>query len=469
MKSGNKKADLPDRNVLIIGAGFCGLASGLSLTRQGIPFTLVEKSAEVGGLSRTIRLGGEQFELGPHIYFYNDPEVLEFWRDLVGEAMKTYERRTHLFYNGKFIKSPLNIIDTLYKLGPIVVAKIILSFGYAKIRSHKIENAADWVVANFGRELHERFFRVYNEKIWGLASEDIAPDWAGQRIKSSLLTMVYKSLRRDPKFIVKSFAFPDGGSKVIATAQEQLIRANPRADLRLNCEPKRIVRTKAGFDVWLDGNEGPKHFSDIISTIHLSDIFEILEYEDKDHDLITSNLDKLLYRDLILVNFVFNADEFRNTQDHWIDIHDPEVRALRVTNFSNYQPSQSNQVAIGMEYNVSAGDQFSGLSDKDVLNEGLKDLGKMGLSSAQPIASSVLRLPKAYPVYFKGYREVTAPLFEELEKLPGLVLAGRNAMYKWNNMHHSVKTGLLAAENVLGASHDLFAVRGNVTIGKDSD
>jgi protoporphyrinogen oxidase len=109
------------------------------------------------------------------------------------------------------------------------------------------------------------------------------------------------------------------------------------------------------------------------------------------------------------------------------------------------------------------------MSDADAVAVALRDLARMNIVDAKPRGFCVLRLPKAYPVYFKGYQAVTQALFGELAKVEGLVLAGRNAMYKWNNMHHSVKTGLLAARIVMGEKHDLTQVKGMVAIGKDSD
>lgn len=459
-----------DNRVLIVGAGYCGLAAAVELTRRGVPFVLAEKAEAVGGLSSTLRLADEPFELGPHIYFDKDPAVVEFWQDMIGEKLKFYERRTRIFYDGKFIKSPLSVLDTLVQLGPIVTARILASFARAKLRRTDIRNAADWVVANFGRELYERFFRVYNEKIWGLASEDIDSQWAGQRIKTSLATMVYKSLRRDPEFIVKTFAFPDGGSQSVYAAQERFIRQNPQADLRLNAPPLRIRRDESGFQVWFDETSSPESFSHVISTIHLSDLRDVIEYPGQNHEFIDIAIQKLVYRDLILVNLVFDAGDVHNMAEHWIDIHDPLVSALRVTNFSNYVPGvHQTKAALGIEYNCFANDAFRHLPDAQIIERGLADLRRMKLTMANPSASSVHRISKAYPVYFKGYREVLDPLLAEFAKVEGLVLAGRNAMYKWNNMHHSVKTGILAAQNVLGASHDLARVRGNVTIGKDSD
>jgi hypothetical protein len=37
-------------------------------------------------------------------------------------------------------------------------------------------------------------------------------------------------------------------------------------------------------------------------------------------------------------------------------------------------------------------------------------------------------------------------------------VAGRNGMHKYNNQDHSMVTAILAARNVLGAEHDVWAV-----------
>ena len=40
---------LHERHVLIVGAGVCAIALGVALGRLGIPYTIVEKNAEMGG------------------------------------------------------------------------------------------------------------------------------------------------------------------------------------------------------------------------------------------------------------------------------------------------------------------------------------------------------------------------------------------------------------------------------------
>lgn len=99
------------------------------------------------------------------------------------------------------------------------------------------------------------------------------------------------------------------------------------------------------------------------------------------------------------------------------------------------------------------------MSDNEILSLALNDLRYMKLIKKDPEKFQIIRLPKAYPIYFKGYKEFTKIIFDELNKIKELQLAGRNAMYKWNNMHHSVKTGILAAKNILGENHDLLKVK----------
>ena len=42
--------------------------------------------------------------------------------------------------------------------------------------------------------------------------------------------------------------------------------------------------------------------------------------------------------------------------------------------------------------------------------------------------------------------------------VPNLQLVGRNGMHKYNNQDHSMMTALCAARNILGESHDLWAI-----------
>jgi protoporphyrinogen oxidase len=71
----------------------------------------------------------------------------------------------------------------------------------------------------------------------------------------------------------------------------------------------------------------------------------------------------------------------------------------------------------------------------------------------------IYRIPRSYPVYRRGYRELLEPIEEYLKTIQGLEVIGRYGAFKYNNQDHSILMGLLAADNVATqAGHDLWAV-----------
>jgi 4-hydroxyacetophenone monooxygenase len=58
--------------VLIIGAGVSGLCAGINLKNAGIPFTILEKSATLGGIWRDNRYPGAGVDTPNHLYSFNN-------------------------------------------------------------------------------------------------------------------------------------------------------------------------------------------------------------------------------------------------------------------------------------------------------------------------------------------------------------------------------------------------------------
>jgi hypothetical protein len=70
----------------------------------------------------------------------------------------------------------------------------------------------------------------------------------------------------------------------------------------------------------------------------------------------------------------------------------------------------------------------------------------------------VVRQPNAYPIYDEEYKKHLKEIRDSLESVENLQTIGRNGMHRYNNMDHSMQTGMLAVENILGAQHDLWEV-----------
>jgi protoporphyrinogen oxidase len=88
-----------------------------------------------------------------------------------------------------------------------------------------------------------------------------------------------------------------------------------------------------------------------------------------------------------------------------------------------------------------------------------QELRKLNLvGNAEVIDGTVIRQPKAYPVYDQEYAQALEVIRNWLDNFPNLQLVGRNGMHRYNNQDHSMLTAMLAVKNILGERHDLWSV-----------
>ena len=78
------------KKIVIIGAGFSGLAAAAYLAKEGNDVTLLEKNQTVGGRARQLKRDGFSFDIGPTWYWM--PDVFErFFNDFGKKPSDYYE------------------------------------------------------------------------------------------------------------------------------------------------------------------------------------------------------------------------------------------------------------------------------------------------------------------------------------------------------------------------------------------
>lgn len=114
---------------------------------------------------------------------------------------------------------------------------------------------------------------------------------------------------------------------------------------------------------------------------------------------------------------------------------------------------------LGMEYFCFEGDGLWTTDDADLIELATKELEKLHLApNAKVIDGTVVRMPKAYPIYDSDYSGHVNTIRSHLDSVNNLQTVGRNGMHKYNNQDHSMYTAMLAVENMLGAEHDVWSV-----------
>ncbi len=78
------------KSVAIIGAGITGLTTAFYMKRKGVPVTVYEAGARVGGVIQSSRQNGFLAESGPNTILETSPKISELIRDLNLESRRVY-------------------------------------------------------------------------------------------------------------------------------------------------------------------------------------------------------------------------------------------------------------------------------------------------------------------------------------------------------------------------------------------
>jgi protoporphyrinogen oxidase len=427
-----------------------------------------ERSDKVGGIARTEVYKDFRFDIGGHRFFTKVPAVNALWREVLPEGFLRRPRLSRIYYKGKFFAYPLKAFNALTRMGVYESTRILLSYAKWRLRPHVQEtNFEQWVTNRFGGRLFWHFFKTYTEKVWGMPCTEIQADWAAQRIKNlSLRKAVWNAItsQNDTTSLIEAFDYPRLGPGMMWEAFRDRIEAQG-GDVRMNANVTRIYHDNnavAGIEVSETGISPHSAYTfeaqHFISSMPISTLVHIMTPPAPPP--IQAAASRLKYRDFVIVVLILDChDPF---PDNWIYIHSPEVQVGRIQNFRSWSEDMvpnADRSSIGMEYFCTQGDSLWSMEDERLIRHAAIELEQLELAKlADVVDGTVIREPKAYPVYDGQYREALHMIRGWLAQFPNLQVVGRNGMHRYNNQDHSMLTAMLAVDNVLGGTNDLWGV-----------
>jgi len=444
------------KTAIVLGAGPAGLAAALELARNNVQVIIYERDEIVGGISKTKEHHGYRFDMGGHRFFTKNREVEVWWHVALESNFQRIPRLSRIYYNRRFFKYPITIMDALKNAGIGPSALWFLSFLRYKIMPIRPEKSfADWVTNRFGKRLFETFFKSYTEKVWGIPTTELSSEWAVQRIRglslwSAIRNALFRSQNKETS-LIDEFDYPKYGPGMMYDAVAGQIKAAGGTILTgcqvtgMRCRDGKVT----GVEVMKDGYK-TEHSADVfVSTIPLPDTLAFLFPGQPE---VETSIRSMRFRDFISVNLILDkADVFPDT---WIYIHDPTVKVGRIQNFKNWSPWMTptqDHTPIGCEYFCTEGDTLWNMPDEDLLKLAAVELKTIGLGGDAAITDGcVCRIRNAYPMYTGAYREAISCARVALAGISNLQVAGRGGMFRYNNMDHSILSGWFAARKLMG-------------------
>jgi protoporphyrinogen oxidase len=454
--------------VAVIGAGPAGLTVAYLLAKRGVQVTVFEASDMVGGISQTARYKNYRFDIGGHRFFTKIPPVQELWEEMLGEPFIEVPRLSRILYDGKFFHYPLKPLNALFGLGPVDSVRIVASYAYSWFFPQPVQETFEqWVVTRFGRRLYEIFFKTYTEKVWGIPCTEIRAEWAAQRIKGlSLARAVFASAsinRRDAgiKSLIDNFHYPRlGPGQLWESCRDKLTALGARVlmEHRVSRVELQEGRAMAVVAEHADGTVRAEA-EHVVSTTDLRSL--VRTFGQQAPSAARAGAEGLRYRDFLVVALILDGEDF--FPDNWIYVHEPGVKVGRIQNFNNWSAAmvpEPGRTCLGMEYFCFDHDALWNTPDEELIAMAFRELSTLGLvHGAALVDATVVRMPKAYPVYDAEYRAHLTAVRAFIDYVPNLHTVGRNGMHKYNNQDHSMYTAMLAVENMLGnPPRDVWAV-----------
>ncbi len=454
------------RDVVVLGAGPCGLAAGYRLADRGFRPIVLEKEPRVGGLSATIRIKDYELDYGPHTFHLKPTVITELFERKIGDKTIKTTRKVRLQIAGKNLGYPLKPTEALLRFNPFLSARIVLSFLRTKLFQRRIdpdESFEAYGISNFGKTLYRLAFGDYSEKVWGQEGSALSAKLGRQKLQSldfkklflSALNLLKRDTARELGIDRNATydAYPEQG---IGVFYEKLADDINRmgGDVILGAEPVRMEFDGdkiAGLTYTLDGEEHTISCDAVISSIPLTTLVGILA-EDQG-SAIRESIGWLKYRGLIEIHLILDKNYFSNA--HWIYLVDSRFRTSRLSEQKNLNARSCppGQTIVSFDLPCEKGDYMWNAQDAFLINIAMDDLKALGVQPRTIIDGFVVRVENVYPVYLRGFEKQVNGIVEQLSRYGNLYSTGRQGLYLNNDMHDSMEMGFLAADALVSNQH----------------
>jgi len=441
--------------VCILGAGPCGLTAAWELAKKSVDVTVVEKDDSVGGLCKTVRRGGYQFDLGGHRFISKDALLVEEIRALMGSGLLTRNRKSVIRFRGRQYDYPLNLRSIA--AGSPLWMNFMFAAGYMAsagglVRPRSAPGTFDnWTEKRFGRPISDVFFRPYTEKLWGVSADKLSSDWAAQRIpqlnaKNVLLKALGLSGRKARSF-APVYLYPRGGiGAIFESMSEEITRLGGKLLTGASVAGVETDGDKIR-GVVIDGAAGRRTLE--------ADLFLSTIPMDELHSMLGHGSVSLPYRSLRFLNIMLDMENF--SPNTWMYVPEGELIMTRIqeprrrSEFSAPDGKSSVMLEIPCEY----GDAAWNMPDDELLKRGLRDMKKLGFDvSAKVLGHFTTRAGYAYPRFEIGYREKVNEIRSALKKYRNLSTLGRQGLFRYIFMDTAMLMGRRWANSVLQGTHD---------------
>jgi protoporphyrinogen oxidase len=360
----------PDLPVAVIGGGFAGLSAAYELGQRGIPCTVFERDADVGGLAGSFTVDGADLEKFYHHWFTSDEHVMGLVSELgLADRLVRHASRTGMYYANRHyrLSTPVDLLrfDPLPFLDRIRLGLMTL----------KVRRIDDWraleglTAAEWAREVGgERAYEVVWEPLlrgkFGAYAERVSAVWLWNKLK-----LRGGSRRSDGS---EELVYLRGGFAGLARTLAQRIEA-AGGHIVLGAEVEGIEQEAGWVGAVLAGGE--RHpVSHVIATTALPELAAVV----RDHveaDVV-ADLERIEYLGNVCI--VLELDRSLSST-YWLNVNDLSFPFVGVIEHTNMEPTSAygGRHIVYLSRYLSPSDPLYAMDEPEALAYSLRHLKQM--------------------------------------------------------------------------------------------
>ena len=419
-----------DNKIGILGGGISAIAFAYFYDERVL---IIEKEESLGGLCRSfVDNDGISWDIGPHITFSKNQEILDFIISI--SPMNKLKRENKIFHDQRFIKYPFE--NHLYGLSEIDKDYCLNTFLDNPYENYPSSNMLEFFYETFGEGITRLFLEPYNRKIW-----KFEPSFLDKQ-------MVERIPKPPPEDIINSaegkskegylhqlyFHYPkEGGFQSIVNGLYKKIEEKPKLYLNNSIEKIKIEKDKS---LVVETQENKFSFNKLISTIPIHEIIKMIHPEPpKD---IKDTIEKLKYNSIHITCIKVKGDVLGD--NFAITIADPNLIFHRISKLNflgeNYHMEGYTNLMVEVTFRPGLKEDMTKEELEEVI---IKDLEKSNLVKKKDIKNIFTNTFKyAYVIYDKDHRSNTDKILNYLRSI-NIQPLGRFGTFEYINSDKAIE------------------------------
>lgn len=434
-------------NYTILGGGLSAisLAYYLQNNKNIDEINILEKDDVLGGICRTYIKDGIEYDVGPHIIFSKDKEILDLMNNLLEENNEKHRRSNRILHKKRFVQYPFE--NDLSKLPQEDIDYCVNGFLHNPYENYDAKNMLQFFLKTFGEGITNTYLRPYNEKIWKFdpsfmdtqmveripkpSKEDILRSANGETI-DGYLHQLY-------------FTYPkQGGTEALIKAF--ISKLSDKVKIHTN---NKVLKVKKRDEKFVVTTSEKEYLCDkIVSTMPANEFCHIYEDVNKPQEILNI-ADNLRYNSIAIC--IVNVNKDYAGDNYAFMIADKNVKFHRISklDFMGEHYHIDGTATYMAEITYRKNDLNDKASDEELTQKVIEGLETIGFIDSEENVNftDLKRFEYAYVIYDLKHRQ-NMDTIKEYFASQGIYLNGRFGSFEYLNMDAIIRQSKNLAENI---------------------